>query len=92
MSLLRRKRESPVVFPQVTGKAPCCPHLYDPSLMLLFPVPKQNPRLDKAVTHPPQRRGLIFQPVKSDRRPDLIAAFSSAENATKFIVSWGETE
>jgi hypothetical protein len=38
-----------------------------------------------------QRRGLIFQPVKSDRMPDLIAAFASAENAAKFMVSRGET-
>jgi hypothetical protein len=39
-----------------------------------------------------QRRGLIFQPVESDRMPDLIAAFSSAENAAKLMLSRGEKE
>jgi hypothetical protein len=34
----------------------------------------------------------VRQPVESDRMPDLIAAFSSAENAAEFTVSRGETE
>jgi hypothetical protein len=39
-----------------------------------------------------QRRGLISMVVEPDGMPGFIAAFSSAENAAKVMVSRGETE